>query len=277
MTDDSLVKVGVVQAAAVVGDIEGNLKALRSGVESAARIGAELVVTPELFATGYDPAGSWYHDGAAIRDRLGAIAHELGVAIVASTVDERNSGAGARRYIAASFFGASGEEIARVHKRHLYDIERDYFLPGESYGEIVRWRGLNFGVGICYDIEFPEFGRSLAEAGAEILLIPTAVPVIPHNSERRDHGLNYSAKQTSTLLVPARALENGVAIVYANHCGVGFTGHSCIVNPFGRCAEMIEAESGVAVVELGAADIAEARALNPYLSDLERLRDQTHQ
>lgn len=277
MLDDSSVKLGVIQASAVVGDVEANLKTLSSAVEAAAQNGAELVVTPELFATGYDPGGASRHDGAAIRDRLGAIAHELGVAVVASTVDERHSGAGAERYIAASFFDASGEEIARVHKRHLYDIERDFFLPGESYGEIVRWRGLHFGLGICYDVEFPEFGRSLAEAGAEILLIPTAVPVIPHHSERRDHRLNYSASQTSTLLVPARALENGVAIVYANHCGTGFTGHSCIVNPFGRCVEMIESESGVGVTEIGVTDVAEARALNPYLSDLQRLRGRTGQ
>lgn len=263
-------RLGIIQAAAVIGDIEGNLGRLHELIGRAAGAGADLVVTPELFATGYDPAGAAAHDAEAIRRRLSAIARTSGVALVASTVDH------AGPHISASFITPSGEEIARVAKHHLFDVEKDHFTPGPRYGDLVSWRGMTFGLGICFDVEFPEFGRALARAGAQILLVPTAVPVLDVHLEPEGtaSGLrsawSYSATQTSTLQVPARALENGVAIAYANHCGPGFTGHSCIATPFGRNAEVIDSGAGVAVVEVSAVVIAKAREVNPYLHELGR-------
>lgn len=261
------VAIGIVQAAARIDDIDGNLRTLRRGVAEARDGGAEVVVTPELFATGYDPARAWTHDGERVPEGLAGIAGDLGVALVASSVDE----VGARRFIAASFFDDSGTELARVHKRHLFDIERDFFTPADRCGDLVDWRGMRFGMGICYDIEYPEFARALAEAGAEVLLVPTAVPA-SSGDEPRDPALAFSPTQTSTLLVPARALENGLAIAYANHSGEGFTAHSCLVNPNGRIVGLLDRGAGVAVTVISAAEIAEARARNPYLADLRRLR-----
>lgn len=267
MADNASVTVGIVQAAAVIGDIDGNLRTLRQGVNAAAELGAQVVVTPELFATGYDPRAAWTHDGNAIRDEISVAARDAGVAVVASTVEERSDAAGQRRHIAASFFDEAGDEIARIRKRHLFDIERNYFTPADGYSEVFEWRGMRFGMGICYDVEFPEFVRTLAVNGAQILLVPTAVPKSPDGGG----ALAFSASQSSTLLVPARALENGVAIAYANHCADAFTAHSCIVNANGRFVDLIEDGAGIAVAEISATSIAEARALNPYLTDLERL------
>ncbi len=265
---DAIVKLGIVQADAVIGDVEGNLGRLETLVVQAAEAGADLVVTPELFATGYDPAGAAAHDAEAIRGRLSAIARAAGVALVASTVDHSGP------HICASFFIPSGEEIARVAKHHLFDVEKHHFVPGPQYGELVSWQGLAFGLGICFDVEFPEFGRALARAGAQVLLVPTAVPVLDFHLEPQAEAggprgaWSYSATQTSTLQVPARALENGVVIAYANHCGPGFTGHSCIATPFGHNAALIDDGRGVAVVEVSAAAIAQARKVNPYLLEL---------
>ncbi len=268
MAETTSVTVGIVQAAAVIGDIDGNLRTLRQGVSAAAELGAQVVVTPELFATGYDPRTAWTYDGNAIRDEISVAARDAGVAVVASTVDESSDASGHRRRIAASFFDEAGDEIARIRKRHLFDIERNYFTPADGYGEVFEWRGMRFGMGICYDVEYPEFVRTLAVSGAQILLVPTAVPKSPGGGG----ALAFSASQSSTLLVPARALENGVAIAYANHCADEFTAHSCIVNANGRFVDLIEDGAGTAVAEISATSIAEARALNPYLTDLERLR-----
>lgn len=272
MDDTSSRRVAVAQGVAVTDDVDQNLATLTRLVLEAKDSGAEIVVTPELFATGYAPDRAWRHDGAAIRSALADIARSAGVALAASSVDSATCPESARaHYIAASVFGPSGEEIARVHKRHLFgDTEREWMTPARTYGEVFTWRGWAWGAGICYDVEFPEFSRALARAGADVLLIPTAVPSVEDQAEGLGDAWHYSATQISTLQVPARALENGVVIAYANHCGPGFTGRSCIATPFGHNAVILGEEEGVAVVEVPRSGIAAARRINTYLADVDR-------
>lgn len=268
------INVAVVQAHAVPGDIDRNLSTLERGLREAALKDADLVVTPELFVTGYAPATAGHHDGQAIRACLSELAARHGVGLVASTVDD----AGTRRYISASFFCPDDGEIARIHKHHLFgDEERAHFHPGAGYGKPFQWRKITWGMGICYDVEFPEFARYQVQQGADALLIPTAVPMVEDRGPganpqaQSDVSLHYSADLTSTLQVPARALDNGVYVAYANHCGPEFTGRSCIATPAGRLAALLEeAQPGVAVIPVCTAAISHARALNTYLDDIQR-------
>lgn len=268
------IQVAVVQAVAVLDDVQRNLATLARGIVQAAAQGAEVVVTPELFATGYNPSTAWHHDGGRIRDELARLAAEHGVGLVASTVDTE---ADVHR-ISASFFCPEEGELVRVHKHHLYgDAEREHLRPGAVFGDPVQWRGLRWGLGVCYDIEFPEFARHHALQGADALLIPTAVPVLeeagldPSDTSEPDDAHHYSATLTSTLQVPARALENGMYVAYANHAGEGFTGLSCIATPAGRHAVLLgPSEEAVAVTAVHGSAVTRARALNTYLTDLQR-------
>ena len=270
---DRDIHVGIVQAQAHRGDVGRNLDTLRRMVGLAADRGADIVVTPELFSTGYDPAGAWTHDGEEVRLALRGIATQLSVALVASTVDTISE----QHFISASFFTPEGDELNRVHKRHLYgEDERRHFTPGDDYAAPVKWRGLTWGIGICYDVEFPEFGRSQAFRGADALLVPTAVPVLVDpgprpQAARRMESHVYDASITSTLQVPVRALENGVYIAYANHTGAGFTGQSCIASPSGQHAALLgPSEEDVAVVPIDKALLSHSRRLNTYMRDLAR-------
>lgn len=265
------VSVAVAQAEAVVGDIEANLSTLAVLIERAAGEGADVVVTPELFATGYDPAGAWRHDGEAVRGALAELARASEVAVVGSTIETRHDG-GARHYIAASFFDPSGRELARSLKAHLFGPAERAHLGSLGYGSVFEFQGMRCAMGTCYDVEFPEFVRHGARAGAQLFLVPTAVPSAHHEESGRGPAWSYDATQTSLLQVPARALENGVAIAYANHAAEGFTAHSCIATPYGRNAALIESGEGVAVVRVEAASIEAARRLNTYLEDLDRQR-----
>ena len=77
---------------------------------------------------------------------------------------------------------------------------------------------------ICYDAEFPETCRQVAAAGADVLIVPTAL------------GQRWGI--VSEKMIPTRAFENGIFICYANHCGTEngktYYGGSCIISPSGE-------------------------------------------
>lgn len=258
-----MVRISAWQATGVVGHLEENLQRLRAAASIAADRGADILVTPELFPTGYAPARVWNADGDAIRVQLAEIAHSCGLGLVASTVDRQ----GEQRHISASFFDAEGAERTRYRKSYLFgDQERSVFMPGSSAPEVIEYSGLRIALGICYDVEFPEFVRGAARRGAEALLIPTAVPTTG-NVDGLPSDRTYNADRISTLMVPCRAMENGMYIAYANHGGPDFTGLSCIAGPHGNVLAQAEREELMLFAEFDAAEVQRARSINTYLRD----------
>ena len=220
----------------------------------AADAGADVLVTPELFPTGYAPDRVHHLDGAAVRQAVSTQAEHHGIAIVVSTVEQ--SGAG--RFIAATLFGADGAQVIHYQKSHLFGAgEAQFFTAGSTLSPVVRFGDLTVALGICYDLEFPEYIRALAVEGADLVLVPTAVPVRAASE--------FDPTAVPRLLVPARALENTVAIAYANQCGTGFTGHSSIVAPDGSFAVQAGTEPALIYADITSEAIRAARADNPYL------------
>ena len=216
---------------------------LADAAARAAAAGADVVVTPELFATGYGrPFGP---PDPELVGRWQEIATSCRIAVVASEPHEG--------HITAVVVRADGALAGRYRKTHLWaDDERAAFSPGDGTPLIVEIGGLRCGVVICYDVEFPEVVRGLALAGAQALLVPTAL----------------DDATVARVLVPARAMENRVAIAYANHVGPGFCGASVIAGPDGR--ELARAGTDaeeLLVADVTAEDLARARGLGDYLAD----------
>jgi predicted amidohydrolase len=96
--------------------------------------------------------------------------------------------------------------LGHYRKTHLYGaLDQAQFSAGSAASRVFEWRGWRLGLLICYDVEFPEAVRGLALQGADAVLVPTANMV--------------GFDMVSTLLVPARALENHLYLAYANACG----------------------------------------------------------
>ena len=140
----------------------------------------------------------------------------------------------------AYVFGASGSEIAKYRKIQLFgEDEKALYTPGNSY-QTFDYLGVKFGLLICYDVEFPEHVRELARRGVDVVLVPTAnmMPYVNSN----------------LIMVPSRAVENGITIVYANYCGteahLDYVGLSTICGPDGYALACKGQNPGLIVAEL---------------------------
>ena len=209
----------LLQALPKTRDKAANLATVAKYARIAASVEAEFLCCPELFLTGYNLGTELSElaeplDGPSVA-RLRAIAAAEGVGLIVG-LPERD---GARTYNSAVAIDAAGAIVGVHRKIQLFgEVEPQVFTPGENL-TVVRMGRRRIGLAICYDVEFPEIARGLARAGAEIVCAPTA-NMAPY-------------AEVTTTLVRARALENGVAVVYANMAGedggLAFIGGSAIV------------------------------------------------
>lgn len=254
-------RIAVLQMKAVAGDVAANLARIEAAAVQAADGGARILVAPELATTGYG-AGSIIADLAEPRDgrqveRLTAISQKRDLAVVAGFAER--DGADVFNSLALADGNA---EPAIYRKRQLYGAyERTLFSPGPPAGMLCTVTGLTFGLLICYDVEFPELVRRLALAGADAVLVPTALPESPF------------ANFIATAVVPVRAFENQIFIAYANHAGrddsFSYAGRSRIVGPDGSTLAAAGAyEDTVIFADIDPDAFACSREANTYLGDL---------
>jgi predicted amidohydrolase len=242
----------------VPGSVAQSLAALDDAAGRAAAQGAGLLVTSELFLTGYalgdrmaeaaEPAGGPADRAVAelaARHRL-AIAYGL---------PEREGGA---VYNTVRMVGPGGEALASYRKTHLFgDYERGVFTPGTEPVVQATLDGVRIGLLVCYDVEFPEPVRAHALAGTELLVVPTAL-MRPYEIVPRT-------------IVPARAYENGIHIAYVNRCGpegaYDFAGLSCLAGPDGVVRARAGSGPELLVADALPEALRAARDETPYLAD----------
>ena len=238
------------------GDVAANLAALDVQAHAAAAAGADLLLCPELWLGGYNvqaqPAES--ADGPSAQ-RIAAIACEHGLAICYGYAETHEQGG--KPYNSAQVIAADGERLSNYRKTHLFgDFERELFTPGEQLQAPFSFAGWSVGLLICFDIEFPENARQLTLAGAELLLIPTALTP------------EYVA--VPDLIVPARAVENQIFVAYCNHsgseAGLAFLGGSCVAGPDGGKLASAAGGEALLVVDLDHGQRAAQAAAFPYLA-----------
>jgi predicted amidohydrolase len=253
-------KVVVAQSPAELDGPEARLAWLSAAL-AGADWGADLLVLPELFLSGYNvgprlPAWGEAADGPFAR-RIAALAKAHGIAILYG-YGEMADGV---LYNAATCFGADGARLGGHRKLVMPPgMETAYFSGAAGY-QTFELGGFKVAILICYDAEFPENMRAVAQMGAELVLVPTAL------------GQQWGV--VAQKVIPSRAFENGVFVCYANHAGVenGLTylGQSCVVSPWGKDLARAGAVPEFLVAELQHGEVAAAQARLPYLVDLARL------
>lgn len=212
-------QIACAQTHADLGQVAANLDRIGQLAGDAARAGAELVLFPELMTTGYGPPDTVGPLAESIpgpsADHIAALASRLRIAIAAG-LPERDDTTGLV-HNTLLLLDAAGREVLRYRKVHLWDTERSWARPGDDF-PVRTLRGLRIGAIICYDVRFPEGVRSLALAGAQLILLPTAW---------------LGPVDEWELAVRSRALDNGIFLAASALQGDAFRGSSLIVDPHG--------------------------------------------
>lgn len=251
-------RTALLQSSGRPGSTAENLKVLDEAAGRAAAAGAALLVTSELFLTGYaigDDIGVLAEpaDGDAA-DAVAEITGRHGLAI-AYGYPER---AGERVHNSVQLISADGTRLAGYRKTHLFGcFERDHFTPGEQPVVQAELNGVTVGLMICYDVEFPENVRAHALAGTDLLLVPTA----------QMHPFQFVAES----VVPVRAFENQLYVAYVNRVGhegeFEFVGLSTLAGPDGVARARAGHAEELVLADVDPAFLAASREANPYLRD----------
>ena len=268
-------KIGIVQQANVA-NVETNLEHLCMNIREAARQGAQLVVLQELHNSLYfcqreDVA---FFDLAEpipgpTTSRLGDLAQELGIVIVASLFERRAAGL---YHNTAVVIERDGSIAGRQRKMHIPDdpgyYEKFYFTPGDEGFHPIDTSLGRLGVQVCWDQWYPEGARLMALQGAELLIYPTAIGYDPADTDDEQQ----RQRRAWQLVQRGHAVANGLPLVAVNRVGVEdgvrFWGTSFVCGPQGELLhEAPEMTEEVAVVDVDMLRSETVRRWWPFLRD----------
>ncbi len=254
-------KLALIQMESRMGEIETNVSAACTYIDQAAADGADCIVLPEFFSTGYFPVYRDYdyydlasdENGPAISS-IKAKARGHRVHIVATYYEKDGSDL---YYNTSMLIGPDGGIVGKYRKVQIpafRGIEKLFFRPGSKF-PVFPMNGWRVGIMLCYDTFFPESARCLALGGAELILVP--------------FGASDTEKSVWREMMITRAFENGAFLAACNSVGeVPMTdgdtfvmgGRSVIVDPLGQVvSEAGRTDSEIAYGDIDRAQVEAAR------------------
>lgn len=255
-------RIATVQAEVVAGDIAANVAEAAALIREAAAGGARLVLFTEKFLSGYepelitsDPVKYAVQPGDPRLAPIAEACRETGAAAVVGAACRTDED---ELRISALVFGPDGTLVTRYDKQFLFKSEQAYYRPGTT-GCTVELDGWRLGLGICYDSGFPEHARAAALDGCHAYLVGALFSV--------GHG-----HHESRIWFPARAFDNTVYALLANHIGTTGSWRTCgasaVWGPDGRLiAEASADRREVVLVDLDPQVLRAARESETLLAD----------
>jgi len=277
--NSKLVNVALIQMACSA-DPKANLKKTLAATERAAKKGAQIICTQELFRSQYF-CQTEDHENFKLAESIPGptteafqkLAKKYKAVVVASLFEKRASGL---YHNTAAIIDADGSLLGLYRKMHIPDdplyLEKFYFTPGDLGFRAWQTRYAKIGVLICWDQWYPEAARLTAMQGAEILLYPTAIGW--HPGEKAEYGAHqYSAWET---IQRAHAIANGCYVAVPNRIGhekltgdgIQFWGQSFVAGTSGEIlakASVDQEEVLLTQLDLNKVDVT--RTHWPFLRD----------
>ena len=278
--NSSTVKLGLLQMQASANPRD-NFRRTLAAVEAAAKKGAKIICTQELFRSYYfcqneDHANFKLAESipGPSTDAFQKIAKKHGVVIIASLFEKRAAGL---YHNSAAIIEADGSLLGIYRKLHIPDdplfYEKFYFTPGDLGFKTWSTKFGRLGVLICWDQWYPEAARLTAMQGADILFFPTAIGW--HPAEKAEYGVNQHGAWE--LIQRSHAVANGCYVASVNRIGlerpiggdgIEFWGQSFVAGTSGQIlakASVDQEETMIVPVDLDKVDVT--RTHWPFLRD----------
>lgn len=264
MTDALIVALGQYAPAP---DADTNLATIADLASDAVKSGAQWLLLPE-YASCLDSRRSVMLEAAkqaeCVQRDVGRIArqHGLWIFLGSHAVYDQVAQKMANRSLV---FDPHGQVRASYDKLHMFDVkladgtqieESRHYRPGDK-AVVVTTPWCRVGLSVCYDLRFPHLYRTLAQTGAEVLLVPAAFT--------RQTGPGHWRT-----LLQARAIENRAFVLAAAACGESGNGrtsygHSLVIDPDGVVLAELEGGPGLLIQTLSLGDVAKRRQQLPSL------------
>lgn len=246
-----MIKVALVIQECKAGDFGANLATTLESVQNAGQKGADLVVFPEMNLTGYS-AG----DVSMARqvesywvDQLYTAAESAKTAVLAGIAETIGNG-----WIhAAHLVIRPGCPLSVYRKIHLSPFEQTNYKSGNTVS-VFEFKGIKFGIQLCYDAHFPELSTAMALKGADMILFP-------HASPRGSSEDKYTSWMRH---LPARAFDNGLFVAAVNQtgengAGLNFPGLALAIGPDGYLMSK-QIKKGIHMVDMDMAAVRRVRS-----------------
>ncbi len=256
-------KVAVVQFKASI-QKEINLKKIIEYIIQAAENNATLIAFPE-FMMFYTNSSQTSRQLANLAEKINGnfvntiakIAKENRIQVVGSFYEKstkRN-----RVYDTSFVIDKSGKVISTYRKIHLYDAlgfkESNKMIRGSKIAKPVKTTIGKIGMLICYDLRFPEMSRTLAAAGSEILIAPSAWV---KGNMKEEHWITINK---------TRAIENGCYVIAPDQVGNIYCGRSIVIDPYGKILLDMKKKQGIGYVDIKLKNIKQIRKVLPLLKN----------
>ncbi len=277
-----IIRLGLIQRACSASP-GANFKRTVALVERAAKQGAQIICTQELFRSQYFCQGE-NHGNFKLAESIPGpstnvfcrIARKFKVVIIASLFEKRAAGV---YHNTAAVIDADGSLLGIYRKMHIPDdplyYEKFYFTPGDTGFKAWQTRYGKIGVLICWDQWYPEAARLTALLGAEILFYPTAIGWHPREKKKLG-AMQHDAWET---IQRSHAIANGCFVAAVNRIGheklavvggdgIEFWGQSFVAGTAGEIlAKASAAKEEILIVPVNLAKVDDTRTHWPFLRD----------
>jgi predicted amidohydrolase len=252
-----------------VPDLHKNLAQAEELIDLAARQGAELVGLPENFSFMGEEKDKLNQCEAIASESeafLKKMAQRFQITILGGGFPVPVNSTG-KAYNTALLIGPNGQELARYHKVHLFDVnvpdgntyqESRTVMAGDQLPPVYFSENLgNIGLSVCYDVRFPELYRHLSNKGADVVFVPAAFTAL-------------TGKDHWQVLLQGRAIENTYYIIAPAQTGTHYArrqthGHAMIIDPWGVVLADAGEQPGVAIAEINPSRLEQVRRQMPSL------------